>query len=140
VKATSFYHKDTGLLHPMVLTLSTGKDVSRNTPIDYIAIEGHHDANCKRVDLQTKTVIDYVPPQPSSDHQWNTNTNRWALGATVQTKGRARPTALRQIGVLETKGIRAMREAQLGKPGALDRIAALEAQIEDLRRCNDRER
>jgi hypothetical protein len=113
----------------MVLTLSTEQDVSRNTPIDYIAIEGHHDTNCKRVDLQTKTVIDYVPPQPSSDHQWNNDTKRWAL----RTKGHARSTALMQISVLETKGIRAMREAQLGKLGAQDRLAALEAQIEGLR-------
>jgi hypothetical protein len=34
-----------------------------------------------------------------------------------------------QISVLETKGIRAMREAQLGKPGAQDRLVALEAQL-----------
>jgi hypothetical protein len=83
MKTISFYHKNTGLLHPMVLTVSTGQDVSTKTPIDHIPIEGHYDPTCMRVDLQTKTVIDYIPPQPSSDHQWNRNTKRWALDATL---------------------------------------------------------
>ena len=38
-----------------------------------------------------------------------------------------------QIGVLETKGIRAMREAQLGMSGAQERLVALDTQIQGLR-------
>lgn len=40
-------------------------------------VMGEFDPLSQRVDLLTGQVVDYVPPQPSPDHVWNTTTKRW---------------------------------------------------------------
>jgi hypothetical protein len=132
MKTYSFYHKETGVIAGMSFS-STADDAALNTPPEHIAIEGRHDHLSKRVDIATSEVVDYLPPQPSSDHEWDAETKRWQLNAAVTTKAQARAAALAAIATLETMTARCMREALLGQPEGLDRVAAIDGQIANLR-------
>jgi hypothetical protein len=104
-----------------------------NFPDGHGVIEGIYDHLRKRVDIATGELVDYQPPQPSTDHEWNAETKRWQLNAAAQGKIDAHADALGRIAALEAQGIRSMRELALGQPGAQDRLAAIDAQIAGLR-------
>jgi hypothetical protein len=165
----SFYHKETGVIHPKQLGTDDPSQVPGNTPADHIAIEGHYDHLCTRVDvdlhrqflalqqepelpyrdqepqrdpaprqakldaLWANVLVDYQPPAPSADHEWDGETKRWRLSAATTAKAQARAAALVAIAALETQGIRPMRELTLGLPGAQERLASIDSQIAALR-------
>jgi hypothetical protein len=149
----SFYHKDTGAIHPKLFSTDDATQLRANTPADHLPIEGHHDPLSKRVDVTVPPelvddinrygctvgkrtvhkIIDYQPPAPSADHEWNPDTKRWQLSASVQAEQQGRALVLQQIAALESKGIRAMRELALDQPGAKERVAAIDSQIAALR-------
>jgi hypothetical protein len=133
MKLFSFYHTDTGLLAPTKFSTDDVRMLKNNIPANHAAIEGHHDHLTKRVDLETKTIVDYQPPQPSPDHEWNADTKRWQLTAQAQDKINRRKAALARIAQLESGSLRTIREAQLGMAGAEDRLKELDAEIAVLR-------
>src|SRR5277367_2415396 len=100
MKTVSFYHKDTGIFHGNQFIGTDDATVALNTPPDHVAIDGHHDPLSKRVNLdahrqivaieaEIETVqdraqrqaeldalkalllVDYQPPAPSTDHEWD---------------------------------------------------------------------
>jgi hypothetical protein len=131
-----FHHKDTGLLHQrtlMVDDLSPLASATLSAPADHVPIEGVFDYQSQRVDLATGAVVDYQPPQPSPDHEWNASTKRWQPSAAAQARVDGRRAALARIAALEAGQPRTVREAALGHAGALDRLAAVDAVISALR-------
>jgi hypothetical protein len=66
----TFYHKETGLLHPLTIVTNDDKAVELNTPADHIAIdhpeESQFDHRTQRVDLATGDVVSHEP-SPSLD-------------------------------------------------------------------------
>jgi hypothetical protein len=75
-------------------------------------------------------VVDHQPPQPSDDHEWNAETRRWDVKEDVQTRAAAAAQASVEIARLEHEeqpGI--LRDVALGKPGAVDRLRALDERI-----------
>jgi hypothetical protein len=67
MKWMSFYHKDTGVLHPQRFATTDERPgtLANNTPPDHLAIEGKHDNRTHRVDVATGTVIP-LEPAPST--------------------------------------------------------------------------
>jgi hypothetical protein len=80
---------------------------------------------------QPHHVVDYQPPQPSIEHEWNADTKRWQLTAAVQQRESDRRSALARIAELEGKQARAVREAVLS--GDQSRLRAIEGEIAGLR-------
>jgi len=111
VRMISYYHKDTGMFKDHHLTASDDKMVALNTPTDHIAIEGHHDHLSRCVDIKTGEIVDYQPPQPSSDHEWNIKTKRWQFSAEAIERKARKPDALSKIAKLEDSQHRIIREA-----------------------------
>jgi len=133
-----FFEKESGLFHEKVVVLTVPKATEQataraNAPDGHVPIAGVYDSLSQRVDIETGAVVDYQPPAPSADHEWNATSKRWQLTAAVQAKARARQTALAQIAVLEASGVRAARELALNQAGALDRLQAIDAAIAKLR-------
>lgn len=131
----SFYDPATGAL--------TGRTyagpeslLALNTPPGHHALKGHHDHLSKRVDLQSGAVVDWQPPQPSPDHQWDQQSRRWQLSASAQERQAARAEALERIAALEAAQHRAVRELLLElaseHPG-LNRLQEIDTQIAQLR-------
>jgi hypothetical protein len=131
----SFYHKETGAFSGVHLTASTEKIVALNTPADHVAIDGHHDPLAKRVDVSTGQIVDYVPPQPSADHEWNDAVKRWQLSATYLQAQGERICAQREIESLERAQHRPLRELCLDPANVFARqqLRAIDDKIKALR-------
>jgi hypothetical protein len=133
MRMVSYYDNVTGLFNGDQVIVSDNAAIESHTPAGHTAIDGHYDSLSQRIDLATGQVVDYQPPPPSPDHEWNVESKRWELSAAIATKQAARSSALLAIGQLEAKGIRAMRELALSVPGAVDRLRSIDDQIAALR-------
>jgi hypothetical protein len=132
MKTAMYYHRETGLLSALQV-MGDDPVIAANAPKDHIPINGYYDPLSQRVDVATGTIVDYQPPAPSADHEWDRVAKRWTVKADVTARRHAKTTALAQIDVLDRASIRAGREMLLGVAGAHDRLARIEAQIAQLR-------
>lgn len=105
-----------------------------NTPIGHLAIEGAHDHTSSRYDTASGRVVDYQPPQPSADHEWDATALRWKLKPEIAERNGRRQYALAQIQALEQRQARPLREALAGIPGSLERVQQIDADIAELRK------
>lgn len=112
-----------------------------NVPKGLSAIEGAIDHLSYRVDIKTGAVVDWQPPQPDADHEWNDQRRRWIKSAEVQQREQRRSQALERIKELEAKMLRPMLEDKL-RPAERDpmdgklpseRLQEIGAEIEQLR-------
>ena len=133
MRSVSFYHKDTGIIADRRMVFSDPDAISLNTPVDHIVIDGHHDHLCRRVNVETGELIDYQPPQPSPDHEWDVTTKRWNINAEIQERQQKQLRASAELDRLEKKAIRMLIEITLGDLTQLSRLTALNAQIAKLR-------
>jgi hypothetical protein len=137
--AFRFYDATTGVLHDKAIATdaadpqSVAKFARANAPAGHIPIQGAFDPLSQRVDVATGKIIDYQPPAPSADHEWDLVAKRWTVKAAVMAREKAKATALARIDALDRASIRAGREMLLGVAGAHDRLARIEAQIAQLR-------
>lgn len=73
MRNVTFYHKETGLLHPVTIVTNDDRSVVLNTPADHVAIDhpedDHLDHRSQRIEVTTGSVVDYRPP-PSPDQEW----------------------------------------------------------------------
>lgn len=152
----NFYDKTTGMLHgKMVATNledieSAHRFAQGNAPEGHAFIEGHYDPLSQRVDVETKEVLDYKPPSPSNDHEWNADHKRWFIKKGVQDKLDKREIALSKIALLESQQPRLFREMNLPsipkaterevdaviskRVKASERLQAIEDEIVELRK------
>ncbi len=137
IRTFSFYNTTDGLLHTSQTQCSEHANAEAfadsNAPPGYKAIEGQFDPLSQRVDTISGEVVNYQPPQPSLDHEWDDTTKRWQLNAAAAQRLAERSNALTQIPTLEAKQHRAMREYALGIAGAAERLSSIENQIAALR-------
>lgn len=134
MRTYSFYHKETGVIHPQCFSTDGGeRTLKANTPADHIAVEAALDRLSQRVDVASGAVIDFQPPQPSNDHEWNADTKRWVLKPQV-VEAKAKQRAIKaQITALEARQARAVREALCGDNAALERLRTIDEAINQLR-------
>ncbi len=97
----------------------------------------HKDLRARLASLQggAAIVVDYQPPAPSADHEWDADIKRWQLSAAVQERQGRRQSALQSIAALEARQLRSMREL-LRDPtdiAARARLDSIEEQIAALR-------
>lgn len=72
----SLYVKESGIFTGGKICCGEN-DLNANVPDGQSCVLGSHDHLSQRVDLETGLVVDYIPPQPSANHVWNTTTLRW---------------------------------------------------------------
>lgn len=134
MRVWSFYDKATGLFDGSTYGCGHGEFVEANAR-GRGSIEGRFDPLSQRVDVDVEagTVVDYQPPAPDADHEWDPTAKRWRLKLGVAAAREARATALALIDALERQQHRALREATLGKPGAKERLQSIDDQIAQLR-------
>jgi hypothetical protein len=131
-----FYDAATGVFIGRSFTVTenhyAAAAIKANTPAGHAAFEGDVDPLAQRVDLATGNLVDYQPPQPSADHEWDASTKRWQLTAAAAARKRTRAAALQQIHALEQSQHAAVRDALLGR--GTDRLKAIDDQIAELRK------
>ena len=146
MRTVSFFHKETGMFNGNHMIVSDDSVLALNTPPDHIVIDGHHDPLSKRVDLAAPPelvddinqygvimgkrivhkVVDYVPPQPSVDHEWNAATKRWALNAATVAKAQRGATAASRIAQLVEGQHHWTRRHILGDKTALEQLREID--------------
>lgn len=110
MKSVTIYHKETGRIRGH-LTVSEDRDLV--VPENHAFIDGHHDHRTHRVDVATGALVahnDLPAPHP--------------MQVEMQTA--------RLRSALCTSAIEVLIAVALGKPGALERLEALDKQISDL--------
>lgn len=133
-----FFDVETGLLHEKCVVLNVQsadvQTVARaNAPAGHEPIEGAYDHLSQRVDVPSGKVVDYQPPQPSTDHEWNHVTKRWDLNqAALERLHLANEKRLR-LAVLTAKKPDLVSDALLGKEGAMDKLRVADNEIELLK-------
>lgn len=121
MNAVSIYDKATGIIACHFFS-SDESTIEANIPPGHAAVEGHHDASRKRVDLETGEIVDYTPPPPSAEE---------LAAAERQAKHQA---SLMRIAQLEALQARPLREYTLGDSTARDRLEAINNEIASLRK------
>lgn len=109
MKTYSFYDNATGLFRAFTIHCAD-YDLKLNTPEGCTAVEGKHDHLCRRVDLSSRAVVFYQPPQPDADHDWNAATERWEKRADALAREARRAASLSRIQELEGRQHRRVRE------------------------------
>lgn len=139
MRLVSFYQKETGLFNAIHLTTSDEGTIALNIPPGNASVDGHHDHLSKQVDIATGQVIEYQPPRPSEQHEWNASTKRWQLTAAALEQNKKRPEALARIAALDDESLSLMREGMLELMTGQDtkqtyqRLAGIEEEITSLR-------
>lgn len=141
MKSYSFYDRRSGLFIGKTRTVPDSRRVDEIVVPDGCGmVEGTIDHLSKRVDLVSGLVVDYQPPQPDADHEWNKSSRRWEKRAAVVAREYRRKTGLARIAELESKQARIEREIRLrpeevgtdGKTPLL-RLEELDAEIARVR-------
>jgi hypothetical protein len=133
-----FYDLQTGEFHGTHVELNFGalndQFAVTNTPSGHRAIAGNYDRLSQKFDIATGALVDYQPPQPSPDHEWNAEAKRWQLTAAAAKKGADAEAARAMIMQLEASQHRVIREIMLGDPDATARLKDIEGKIQELRK------
>jgi hypothetical protein len=108
----SIYEVTTGLFTGRQVGCSM-QTIAANTPEGCAALEGEYDSLSQRVDLTTGAVVDYQPPQPDDDHEWNAERRRWVKKADVVAREARERRTRALVDAIETGSARAIREALL---------------------------
>lgn len=135
MKTWHFYDLTTGLFTRQRLVTSDDALLAANTPAGCGAHAGAVDPDSQRVDLATGELVDWQPPQPSVDHEWNTDSRRWELTPAAAKREAAALDAQRRIEALEIAQLRPLRELLLDQTSqpARARLAEIDAEIATLR-------
>lgn len=108
----TIYSEVDGSIRGVVTT--TEELVEKNVPPGCSYVLGAHDARNRRVNLATKAVEPYQPPQDDADAVWDSAKELWEVPAAVKAARVDRTHALRRIVILEATQLRALREIALG--------------------------
>lgn len=135
MKTWHFYDLETGLFTRQRLAASDAALVDANTPAGCGAFAGDVDPDSMRVDLDTGQVVDWQPPAPSEEHQWNADARRWELPPEAAKREAEGIDAQRRIEALELQQLRPLRELLIDQSSAPARakLAAIEDEIATLR-------
>lgn len=129
----SFAHVETGLFNGQHYSTSDESLISLNTPADHVAILGAFDCLSERIDWESGEIVDWQPPQPSGDHEWNEGKRRWVVSAAAAEKGERQQRARTRIDELRAESIDVLRELALGYESARQHLQAIDEEIAKLR-------
>jgi hypothetical protein len=136
MKTYSLFDTTTGLFVGRTFSTDLREDtgaharaLAANTPAGHGVLEGVHDHLSRRVELATGTVLDYQPPAPSADHEWNADIKRWQLSAAAQAKAAAAAMVRARHEELIRQQHDDVRRAVLGDVAARERSQAIESEI-----------
>ena len=114
IRHWSFYDKETGLLTGQIFGATDESALLVNIPKGQSAVEGEHDHLSCRVDIATGLVVDYQPPAPNADHEWDDASKRWKLNPEAAARADRKNGAAARVSHLEANvQPRAQRELLL---------------------------
>lgn len=127
----SIYRESDGAFTGRQYGATSAEDLADNLPEGCAAIEGQFDHTCQRVDKATGAVIDFIPPSPGADYEWNADLRRYRLTAAAEQAINADRQARAVIAEQESRQLRAIRELLLNPndAGAMQRLRDIDSAI-----------
>lgn len=104
-----FYHRETGVFHAYKY-VGPIEQLANNTPADHLVYLEEVDPLSAKFDLETGNILDYVPPQPSADHEWNPEIKRWRIKPEVSELNFRSVTAKAKLQALDQSELRAISD------------------------------
>jgi hypothetical protein len=133
MKTWHFYDPATGLFTGHRLAATSDSIVEKSTPSGQAAFQFDGQLDWRSTKIVDGKLVDYQPPAPSADHEWNAETKRWQLIAAASERQARRANAHSRIASLEASQPRILREHALGIAAAAERLLAIEKEISSLR-------
>lgn len=135
MKRWHFYRLSDGTFTRQSMVTADAELVAANTPSGCAAIAGNIDPDSMRVDLETGSVVDWQPPAPSDEHEWQPDERRWQLKPAAARREADAVNAQRRIEALERRQLRSLRELLIDNSNAAARreLATIEDEITALR-------
>lgn len=127
------YAEDDGRIVSVLTT--TEEQLERNIPAGCGYIDGAHDGRTRRVNLVTKEVEAFQPPQDDTDAVWDAEREVWEIPAAILARRRDNADAVRRIELIERTQLRALREIALGIDPVINKakLKLIDDQIVELR-------
>lgn len=124
----SFYNPHTGEISSRKFS-GPDKAVAANTPEGLIAIKGEFDPMSTRI--IDGLPVDWVPPQPSDQHEWDDDKRRWVLTLQASKRSASIQNAMDEISRFESMQLRSIRELALdpGNVTSREKLEWLDEQI-----------
>jgi hypothetical protein len=116
MSAVDFFDAGTGLWTGVRFSGSEA-DIALNAPAGSVPVAAVEFPWAMRLDADTGTLVDYKPPAPSPDHDWNAQERRWVVRPAVLQQQSAKRAALEEITRLELSQLRLQREERIGRGG-----------------------
>lgn len=152
MKRWFFFDTNTGLFNGSHFATNEHECLINNIPAGLRELEGIFDPLSQRVDLdvlkqidkldaekdaalieglKAKLVVDYQPPQPDEDHEWNADAKRWQIKPDIAKKRQVIAAAQAEIDRMEQSQLRALRELLLDpdNANAKERLQSIDEQI-----------
>jgi hypothetical protein len=136
MRTAHFYDLSTGVFTGESFSFSGRDDVlASNTPPGCGVYEGDIDWLSNRIDVETKQILDYQPPPPDVDHEWNLQTKRWQKRTDVVAREQRTADAIAEIQSLEKLQVRSISELLVDPDAteARDNLERRKARIDELR-------
>lgn len=135
IRCWYFYRLTDGTFTRARLCTSDPALAVANTPPGCGAYAGDVDPDSQRVDIETGEIVDWQPPRPSDDHEWDADRRRWEMSPAAAKREAERIDAQRRIDALEQSQLRPLRELLLDQTSetARARLAEINAEIVTLR-------
>ncbi|HEY4370280.1 MAG TPA: hypothetical protein VGN07_23815 [Steroidobacteraceae bacterium] len=128
-KTYTLFDPKTGL--PLGRFKCAEDQVAGNVRNNQVAHEGAFDLYATCLDVATQLPVDYQPPRPDVDHEWNADRRRWQKKADIADRDQRRAEAQTRIDALELKQARRVRELLAASD---PRLQAIDDEIVSLRR------
>lgn len=133
MKTISLYDPKTGFLTGEIKRGPALDHLLQHVPVGLAAVEGAVDHLSYRIDPETSSAVDWQPPQPDADHEWNEQHRRWLKKPEVAAREARRAEALNSTREIERdRAARRMRELLIQMTDDPE-LKEIEAQIADLR-------
>ena len=134
MKHYSLCNKATGLFTGKRWSIPDSRELNLElVPEGFEAVPGIHDHLSRRRDSETGEVVDWQPPRPSDDHDWDTTERRWKVRQSILERAQRRANAVERIAELERRQHRRVRELLAASDPTLrqldEEIATLRAEI-----------
>ena len=140
MRSVSYYHKGTGEIHGKTVVASDDRAIELNKPSpEHIALDNPDsglpfDPLSQRVDVSTGKIVDYQPPPPSADHEWQGTTRRWILNQATRERDENKRAARARIASLADGERHLIRQLVLNPSDAAARgaLQAIDTEIAQL--------
>lgn len=131
------YRKTDGIFTGAMHSADTFQEIAGNESGDIGLIAGVSDWQSQRVNLLTRELVEYQPPLPDADHEWDPQAKRVIVKVDVSVRRAKKRRGQDDVDALDRKTIRTVRELVISICASRTLTAAEKKLFDRLKKLND---